>query len=263
MKINVKKYVPDKTLIFDRLETYPAFVFEVLRKNESLIRNYYKEQKQIEAINKKLNYFPTENPNKYLSQLNDLANDLAKELIEQGFSVLAFHCTHLVNEEIQDIKENGFKLFNKEAHYQKLDILSEYDFTEDEIKQLKKLSYAEQGSRENKVYFNHNISTLNTDCGLSDILEIWGGEITFWDKDLSKELINKLKEIGSPCVVISKIQLLLIPLFSLSTIIKSLISHLYNGGNIQDRDTYLTTTDIPILDVIIFDRENGDVLVYE
>ena len=263
MKINLKNYVTDKTIIVDKPKTYPKFVFDTIKENETLIKSYYEEQKIIDIRNKKENYYPTINPNKYLHKLNNVCEDLAAELVYQEYSVIGFHCTRLVEEEMQDIKNNGFKLFDKEKHCQKLNILSKYGFTEEEINQLKKFSYVENGHRKNKIYVSFSTSTINFDYGLNNFLNVWGGEITFWNSDIPKEILEKLKKVGYLCLIITKIQLTQDLFYKLMSIVKSLIGHLYNKEKILETETYLTNADIPVLDLKTFDRENGDYLVYE
>jgi len=259
MNIELKQYLDDKTILLDVLDTYPKHIKKLISENVPLLNEYFDEEQSLHEKHLQMNYFPTYSSNKYYQAYNSLVDKIVNYLSENCYYALSFHATRLLSQEITDIKTNGFKLFNKNEHSKKLDLLNAYGFNKSEIDILKNCSYVENGQRSNKVYFCHAISTLNFDNGLNPFFSTWGGEITYWHKDIPSNILNRLKCIGIPCLVIAKLPIFQIT--SVSYMIKSLLHNFITKSQKEDIDTSLTTNDIVILDVISFDKFAGDKVI--
>ena len=182
MNIDIKKYLDDKTIILDNIITYPKHIIDEIRMHKKIISDYIKEETKIKKINKQRNYYPTNNPNPYFHALNNFVKSIKLYLVENKFNAIAFHATRLLPEEVIDIKTNGLKYFDRNKHNMKLDLLTKYEFEINDIRILKQCSYVDN-NRQNKIYLFYNIDTANSDTGLNDFFECWGGEITNWQKE--------------------------------------------------------------------------------
>lgn len=260
MKIDLKNYLDERTIILDEFETYPDFVKNIFKANIDIIKAYFVEDEKIYLENVKQSYFPTENRNKYFQQYKYIARVVAEELVEKECKFLGFHATRLLDEEIEDIKCNGLKLFTLEEHFKKLNNLLRCGFDKNEIKILKKYSYIENGNRKQRIYFSSSKNVVNNEVWLNDLFGIWGGEITFWQKKkFSKEIFDKLRKVGFPCVVLVKLNICNYML--LEELVKSLMGHYLLKTKINSSDVSVCNKNFELIDVLKFDRNNGDLFV--
>lgn len=232
----LKKYLDDKTFIIDNFETYPLFLKNFLLNNNliNLVKNEYikfrKNQKETNHYGEVFN----------CKELEDVVS-----LINlQEFNILSFHMSRLTDEDCLLFK-NKFGKINKEFMLERIDKLSKYSITNEEI-ELIKSCLDDRYLEDKKIGSFTNLSSLKSDS-YNEYYVDWGGKII--SRQLTKnnnDLQNKINNISSPYLLVlkSKIKEQLIKDIILESIEKG------NVSKIEDKLIYINKENGELVDMI-------------
>lgn len=248
------KYLDEKTFIISDPKTYPKYIFETFDKNKEMISRYYIRKQNNYKKNEKNDYFPSCQNTWGCKSIDKILNKIMNYLIKNNYSILAFHAANLFPEERDDILFRGFKLFNEDNYLeQKLNKLAVHGFAPETILALRDLSLVKKETRKNKIYFFHSVNTIYNKDGIEELLSCWGGEITYFGLRKQKDLLEKIKNIGKPYIVVCRM-----PICKSKVVVGNIETMLSNWHNetyqdINPNSNIRNINDVEILDVVEFD----------
>jgi hypothetical protein len=196
-------------LELEDMDTWSLEFTEAVRHNRQLIISYQTERSRIERLNwddLKIRFNPPKNP--YKDEYLQLVTSLDEFL--KGCSIVGYHCTRLLPEEIKIIKENGLILLSKELIQSKFNLAlsSGYISTKQyetliKSKNIKESLDNQHGHRTGMIWFCPNRSTLKDASDVYRLFRSWGGEAVYnghEDED-GVDDIPILRSIGIPSIV--------------------------------------------------------------
>ena len=265
MKLALEKYINDKTILLNKISTYPDSWIKFLKNNYDTVVDY----NRIDAENQR-KYKDSQLTDNILSQF-DLKNkkreDYEKIISEFNalissteFKMLCFHATRLTKEEIINIKENGLTPFNSES------------VKSDKLKNLLKNGYIDKQDfdslcksnllntskyRENHVHFvsgstDFSCSNKNKN-NLEEFLMNYGGEVIYRCKN-NDEIKIKLNKNSFPCFCILKLnESYFKDYYSClsENIIKSFSNNTLNSLELQ----FVVNCKLPVEDIIEIEKD--------
>lgn len=122
----------------------------------------------------------------------------------EGRPVRAYHCTRLLDAEVDDVRERGLAALDEELVVRKITsahaagALTEAEC--DYLSQHHLYAVGNTTGRPGKVCVLIGRIALDEDGGLDRLLTLWGGEAIFWGHDRTP-MAERLKELGRPTVV--------------------------------------------------------------
>jgi len=189
----------------DQKRTWPTKAIDLLFKNKIELKEYIKLEKQIDRKAETDVLLRIHRPyNQFVSTFQNVNNEVYD--IFQNEDIVGYHCTRLIQDEIDEIISNGLLPLTMDLVKNKLDrllnlkIISEYQY-----QMLYDNNQSNNSSRKNKVCLFHTQHTFKDYSGLYRLLGIWGGESIYWHHEIKGELIKSLCKIGEPCIVVCKI----------------------------------------------------------
>ena len=224
-----KRFLNNKTIIVDQIETYPIAVKEMINANEDIINKFLTEESKLNEIKKRENrYGNSVGENLYYKKFNELIFKIYNYLYEHQYNALIFHATRLLPEEKDKIKLEGLKAYSREEYLnQKLSILNKYGFNVDEIYNLWKYCLINQEDfndnylREKKIYFFYSLNAMAEN---SVFLLNWGGEV------LHKLSLPKIDAVSAPYILIKRVNIHDLESFTVQEQIKS---HIINKDKVK------------------------------
>lgn len=187
------------------LSTWPERFSELANQNKLLILSYHKEyQRQIDQRSSGI-IVPC--PNLYKGEYQRLLDNLNKILFQH--KIIGYHCTRLIDSEINNVKSQGLKILSKDSILQRLQsalhqgllTTEEYTYLWSSFEVQASLNN-EYGIRTGLLWFVPNLSTLKTDhSGLYRFFNFWGGEALYCGHWEDPHISNTLTSIGIPCIV--------------------------------------------------------------
>ena len=233
----------DEHFILDRTETWPIEFTSLLKENSELIKNYFFEEKRIDELK-----FPKNELNGYKFNFQKLVHQLEQILLVH--KLIGIHCTRLLDEEIENLKEEGLKPLTQELAISKINTAYSKGIITNHLKNelLNKEEYQLE-CRTDMAYFFHCLSTLKQESDLNKLFGYWGGEaIYMYNKDSTE-----LKKIGTPCIVLLSINVSeLNPVYPLSE--RMIEGHFENNLDSQDSDSIMNKP-VKVLDIIKYPND--------
>lgn len=204
---NVHKYLlkyASKAVILDCFESIPHDLVSIFRKFEV----QYKELN----LNGKRYWYEDSRLNRMCSE-GILFEEITTKLEEMNTEFMFFHVSKLLDFEISDIKNNGFKPTTREMITNKVTNAFNRGYFEQNEYELLLSKITPETQNPRSLFYNYTKITflLEDSKNSMNINSHWGGESTSWhiDKhskiDNEVKLYSKLENLGSTCVVINKI----------------------------------------------------------
>ncbi|MBM2815254.1 MAG: hypothetical protein HW421_2016 [Ignavibacteria bacterium] len=193
------------SIILDRIETYPNEIMMIVESNYEILNNYIKKEEIIDKkaitnvilrIRRTFNEFSIE--------WNDILNSIKDILINKKF--IGFHCTRLINYEINYIIENGLMPLDPNFTKQRLDYLVKNKLISiNNYKHLLTNNASNLTYRKGRIFFFHCISTFRDMNGLYRLFRSWGGEAIYFNNENDINIFNEIKLIGKPYIIIAEL----------------------------------------------------------
>lgn len=216
--IDINKYIDDNTIVFNCLETWCG---------------EFKDMPQ-KIINNKI-------------EIQDFVYCLEKSNVD----VLCYHATRLTNEEIDNIKENGMLLPNKDTLYRKI---NNNKYLIPEEKEILVNNLRLENNRVNMQFFftEHKGKTIYDNNDVSEPLNNYGGEIICNNK--TREIIDKMDKYSYPCIIVAKVKCKDILPYNFYQIIENIFKNIDN--NLSEIALGISTrVSAKVLDVIKISKE--------
>jgi len=249
------KLKTDNHIILDKNETWPKEFNILMQSNSELIINFLAEEERIDELcQRDLSVrFSKKELNPYKLNFQNLINDL--ERIIQKHKLVGIHCTRLLNEEIESLKEDGLKPLSQELAISKIELANSKGVLSDKLKiELLTKDEYRLDCRTDMAYFFHCLSTLKEEHGLRKLFGYWGGEAIYMYNNDSEEL----KTIGTPCIVILSVKIS--ELESFLPLSERMIRGLFkNDFDSQDSDSTMRKP-VKVLEVIEHSMEKFEEL---
>lgn len=212
------------------IKTYPQYLINILNNNKKSlekyfiienermnIKNKYKGQEYINAINEENNFYNNEK-HKLIYSIYIYVKHKIKYYIyinKQEFKLI--HFTRLMDYEIEEIKKNGMRILNnnliKEKIYNlyknKIINLREYNILLNKIKNFINYNQDNVNSNFNRIFFS-NYDYGHMENNINQLIQKWGGEFIYRryddDKNYNKNSLEiKLTRISKPYIIIINI----------------------------------------------------------
>lgn len=134
--------------------------------------------------------------------------------ILKRYSLIGYHCTKLIKEEIDEVQINGMSLQDLDSLSKRIDVLHDLSLIDSEIaNDLKTANYADDENRAKMLWFCFFPPYLAGQSGIQGFFDYWGGEALFSSHEYSPlaNHISKsgiaLQKIGIPCLIKAKVQM--------------------------------------------------------
>jgi hypothetical protein len=184
-------------IIIDQVTTWPESIYNLIDSSKNELSKYISEKKRIENIRNRASRPRNEYEDKWISVFN-----LINSYLDQS-KIVGFHCSRLMNDEMEDILTNGLTPLNRDFANKRIKRVYEKGLIP--INLMNRLLNKEELSEENRVgsiYFTHNTSTLRNEMGLYLLFKLWGGEAIYSGFEENKYL----QKIGIPCIIVASIE---------------------------------------------------------
>ncbi len=196
-------------IIFDEFDTWPLVVLNKIKEHEKTLLSYYQEFKRIDKLAENNVQFRISRPhNIYEESWKSIIKEINQNL--KDFRLIGFHCTRLVDEEIEDIKQNGLRPLDEEFTATRiLRLTLKKQLSKKTSEKLLKNNISNDKGRNGNFCFFHCLSTFQDEWGLYRLFRSWGGEGIFIGHEIESdfETGTELSNIGTPCIVISSLDL--------------------------------------------------------
>ncbi len=203
---NVNEYFLkyDDHIILDYIDSWPKDLMDFLDENRDVFENYIRTENEIDKkVEVDVNFRICRPNNQYQDQWDKSIGELKEILTLCKF--IGFHCTRLVDDEVQDILSDGLSPLSGKLIQKKLNILLENDFIDRET--LEKHSedhLADEENRSGRVCTFHTLNTLKNDIeGLKPVFSYWGGEAFSRGKENSLDPKSEFINIGFATIVVT------------------------------------------------------------
>ena len=187
----------DNHIIIDQITTWPESIYNLIDSSKSDLKNYINEKKRIEEISNWAN----RPKNAYEDKWNSVVDLIGSYL--QGKKLIGFHCSRLMDDEIENILANGLVPLNSNFAKQRINTVYERGLITSDLKE--RLLVKEEPSeeyREGTIHFFHNTSTFRKEMLLHLLFKSWGGEAIYSGFEQDKSL----QKIGIPCIIVASIE---------------------------------------------------------
>lgn len=188
--------------VLDQPDTWPTGIPEYLTTNRAELAAYVREEQRIDQLaTTDISLRIKRPPNKHAEAWDD-AVAFIKSGIGRSFLV-GFHCTRLIEEEIQDVQSNGLRpldLHFAEERIKRLHIQGLISAQEEAV--LLANNKTASNNRSGLLFVFLCVSTLTNESGLIRLFKYWGGEAIYALHKHNSIARDALLRIGVPCIVI-------------------------------------------------------------
>lgn len=261
MRIDLRRYLYEDTVILNMADTWPKEWVELLDKNKRLIRNYkYMQTRNNTLQSKAYSYHPYKTEylnrkNKYYDAYEALKIEFGNLIRKFNKTFLCYHASRYMREEIEDIIANGLNVSTQKSVRYRLNNLLGNDYISlVECKSLYENNLLQtQVTRNNLLYFtlgNVDVSYPNS-YDLFNLYNNFGGEIIYETIE-GTELAKRLNSSSVPCLVIAGIKSDMVDDFNLHKIVDNIFrlyckkytskisAEIYVSNNITDIRSIIT-----------------------
>lgn len=195
----------DNHIVLDLIETWPKEVQQIIENNEEMIRAYLELEYEIDRQAEEdvhLRVFRPEN--NYKVDWSNIVDEIEGKLKTNRF--IGFHCTKLIDSEINHISTYGLKPLSSEILSSRLEELySNGMLSKIVFEQLKSNNLSSEYNRKDRVFFFHGVNTLKFESGLYRLFRLWGGEALYANHERNPKIYTELFHIGKPCIVLGSL----------------------------------------------------------
>lgn len=229
MNVYIDKYLNDDTIIIHKKDSYPKSWIDYLNSKKKFLKKYrYVETfnfNKYEKLKQTTGYAdPFLKMNKYHDKYEEYFNEFHNIVKNTHFTLICYHATRLTKYEVNDIRENGLRCFDKETITKKIDLLynNKYISLKEKNFLIKKNLLNQEQDRANKIFYvtgYYDISyNSHNKSFIFDCLNNYGGEIIYNLTENAK-LLEKLKSHSNPYIVILQINSKKIDTYQLANLI--------------------------------------------
>jgi len=190
-------------IILDKTETWPDEVLKIINTNKENLQKFLKEERRLDLLSRENISFRLNRPvNIYFPKWSKTIEKIENTLMK--YSIVGIHATKLIEDEINDIKENGLKPLNKVFSIKRINNIYKKGLISKEFKnKLINIEETTFNNRKGMVFVFHCLSTLKEEYGLNKLFGYWGGEAIYMHTEQPK----KLEKIGTSCIVFVSIKI--------------------------------------------------------
>jgi hypothetical protein len=200
--MNIESYLKQNSdfsnhIIIDQVTTWPESIYNLIDSSKNELSKYISEKKRIENIRNRASRPRNEYEDKWISVVNLINFYLDKN------KIVGFHCSRLMNDEVEDILTNGLTPLNSDFANKRIKRVYEKGLIPIDL--MNSLLNKEELSEENRkgaIHFTHNTSVLRYEQGLFKFFKLWGGEAIYSGFEENKYL----QKIGTPCIIVASIE---------------------------------------------------------
>jgi hypothetical protein len=190
-------------IIFDRKDTWPQEVLDLLDSNKVSIQGFFREEHRIDALARKDMHIRYNRPQNIFKETFDNTIAIIEEALKK-YSIVGIHCTKLLDEEINNIKQNGLNPLNKTFANQRIEYVYNQDLISETLRnELINKKELDANNRRGMIWVFHCLSTLKFESGLNRLFGYWGGESLY----AYAKHRNELRAIGNSCIVFTTIEI--------------------------------------------------------
>lgn len=198
--MNISKYI-----VLDIMESWPKEVKEILEENKDELIKFSDSKHDIDILRAK---FPISRSNYFEIEFQEVYDDVFDYINEimSGKNVIGFHCSRLIESEIEIIKKEGLKPLTGNLTEMKLKMIKKDNLLDAKIiKKLKENNKSDVQGRMNKIFFIHCINNLIEFAIDHPLFRFWGGETFHFENKYDNEIAKQLQTIGEPYIIVSNI----------------------------------------------------------
>lgn len=254
--------IANSHIIIDCLETWPNELNDIIKQNQDVLTSYLELEKDIDNRAEKEVKLRIDRPkNKYKEDWDDIINSLKEILKSKNF--VGFHCTRLIDNEINKINKNGLKPLCPNFLKERLKYLyKQNEISKQAFQFLINNNLTSEKNRKGKVFFFHCLATLESDSGINNLFKYWGGEAIYRCYEDNHSIKNELLNIGMPCIVLGSLNYN--QLYKFNNMLETrLIKVFLNNNNLHyngvDFDNYVENN-VSVIDIITYDNKLFDYL---
>jgi len=261
-KLNNLLSLVNNHIIIDSLDTWPNQLINLLKQNQEVLTSYLNFEKDIdnraiEEIDLRIN----RPKNEYKKKWDSIIDSINKIMKSKKF--VGFHCTRLINKELNIIKKDGLNPLNLSCLMERLKYLyNQNKISKDTFEFLKTNNLASEKNRQGKIYFFHCLDTLLSCSGIENLLKFWGGEAIYRCCEDNYKTKNELLNTGIPCIVLGSLNYNQLNAFNPEIEIR-LIKIFLNKSNMQfnynDFDNFAENS-VSVIDIITYNDDLFDYL---
>lgn len=149
-------------------------------------------------------------PTRFSAAMYDRAIYQLMELL-QPYSLLAWHCTRLTDQEVSAIAAKGMQPPNEGILHGRIDVLARTGTISGEVAdQLKGRNQANETYRQGRIWWCFYPPRESGEGGIASLLGTWGGEALYNSHDSDTVMGPLLRSIGTPCLVEADIPIALL-----------------------------------------------------
>lgn len=182
---------------------WPKDIRELLLQEDQLISNFFHRRKEIDELAREDVILRVHRPNnKFIGAFHQTAAELRKFIDQYKF--ISFHCTRLTIQEQTNISDHGLVPLSPDLARTRIQQLrNQNNVSSDVLDILKNENKAGDSNRAGLLWFFHCPEQLKDAWGVFRLLSTWGGEALYVCHEGSDEILDQLRNIGEPCIVIA------------------------------------------------------------
>ncbi|QEN06804.1 hypothetical protein EXM22_01905 [Oceanispirochaeta crateris] len=180
-------------MVIDKINTWPT----------DLINFFDKNYKKFIGWECKGEYCLS--PMKYDLLVHDLINILKK------YCLTGYHCTKLLQQEIDNIYKKGLTLQCRSSMQKRIDLIEIDPSKLSILERLKLENQCDEINRKGMIWFCFFYPKMADDHGIMRFFRSWGGEALYNSHERDKETGQFLREIGIPCIIEANVPMKIIP----------------------------------------------------
>ena len=190
-------------IVLDYIPSWPKELPSLIEHSKEKLKSFLNEERRRD-IRREDNYRYRVHlaENEFRGGWNSI---LAKtEIILSNKKIIGFHCTRLMDSEIDEVIDIGLVPLNSDFSNQRIIKLYNNGVIRRELmeKLINKEEFKDE-NREGNICFFHCLSTLQNEGGLNRFFKSWGGEAIY----LGFEQNTILQKIGIPCIVVGSLDI--------------------------------------------------------
>lgn len=223
------------SIIISNISTWPKEVSDFLTENVSKFEGW-----ACECCAK-------ENPSGRDSLVTEFREILKKH------SLMGYHCTKLTNNEIENIRENGMSVQNRDSLETRINQLMQSNLiTCEEAKILKGKNQANDTNRAGMLWFCFYEPFWAGEGGIGRFFKSWGGEALYNSHENNIATGTTLRGIGTPCIIKANVNISLMKesKFPDCAMAKVLLSHSGHRIRIPIKHDGYSTQNISACDIV-------------
>ncbi|APJ03047.1 hypothetical protein [Silvanigrella aquatica] len=192
----------------DDIETFPDHLLQFLTNNFKIFHLYTSENDRLEDLynsNFEERDLLRNHHNKYKSSLINIIDKLL--ILIDNFEFSYYHCTKLLENEMEYIKSHGLFPFSYDLSEKKLQFLKESSLIDGLVLDFLRINnHSHNPKGRDGLVFVLNKNSIKNNYGVDKFLKYWGGENIFYFKNNNYN-INELSKIGTSSIIKLKFKL--------------------------------------------------------